>query len=321
MTAPHVPVLLSEVVAALAPRAGGIYVDGTFGAGGYSAAILDAAPCKVFGIDRDPDAIANGDALRRRYDGRLDLIEGRFGEMDALLAARGVALVDGVALDLGVSSMQLDRTERGFSFRAHGPLDMRMEKSGPSAADLVNTASESELAEIISEYGEERHAKRVAKAIVRARTGESIATTGALAEIVRGALPSPRDAQDPATRTFQALRIAVNDELGELDRGLAAAERVLAPGGRLAVVSFHSLEDRRVKNFLRARSGHTPKGSRHLPEARAARAPSFQVPQRRPVGPGTAEIAANPRARSARLRSAIRTAAPAWPRDERSRRD
>ena len=318
---PHVPVLLQEVLSAITPRAGGIYVDGTFGAGGYSAAILEAAPCKVYGIDRDPDAIANGDVLRRRYDGRLDLIEGRFGEMDALLAARGVEIVDGVALDLGVSSMQLDQRARGFSFRADGPLDMRMSQSGASAAELVNTASESELAEIISEYGEERHAKRVAKAIVRARTGDAIATTGALAEIVRGAVPASRDAHDPATRTFQALRIAVNDELGELDRGLAAAERVLAPGGRLAVVAFHSLDDRRVKNFLRARSGHTPKASRHLPEAKAGRAPSFEVPQRRPVGPGMAEIAANPRARSARLRSAIRTAAPAWPRDVRSRRD
>jgi 16S rRNA (cytosine1402-N4)-methyltransferase len=321
MTSPHVPVLLQEVLAAIEPRAGGIYVDGTFGAGGYTAAILDAAPCKVYGIDRDPDAIAGGAALRHRYDGRLDLIEGRFGEMDQLLAARGVALVDGVALDLGVSSMQLDQGARGFSFRAQGPLDMRMEKSGASAADLVNGASESELAEIIFEYGEERHAKRVAKAIVRARTGEAIATTGALAEIVRGAVPAARDAIDPATRTFQALRIAVNDELGELDRGLAAAERVLAPGGRLAVVAFHSLEDRRVKSFLRTRSGQAPKASRHAPEAKSARAPSFEVPQRRPVGPGTAEIAANPRARSARLRSAIRTAAPAWPHDERSRRN
>ena len=320
---PHVPVLLEEVLAAIEPRAGGIYVDGTFGAGGYSAAILDAAPCKVYGIDRDPDAIAQGATLKRKYDGRLDLIEGRFGDMDALLMARGVALVDGVALDLGVSSMQLDQRARGFSFRHDGPLDMRMEKAGASAAELVNTASESELAEIISEFGEERHAKRVAKAIVRARTGEAIATTGALAEIVRGAVHASRDAIDPATRTFQAIRIAVNDELGEIDRGLAAAERVLAPGGRLAVVAFHSLEDRRVKNFLRARSGQTPKASRHAPDAAAgtrARAPSFEVPQRRPVGPGTAEIAANPRARSARLRSAIRTAAATWPREETSRR-
>jgi 16S rRNA (cytosine1402-N4)-methyltransferase len=228
-----------------------------------------------------------------------------------------------VALDLGVSSMQLDRAERGFSFRHDGPLDMRMAKSGASAADLVNRASEGELAGIISVYGEERHAKRVAKAIVKARTGGPIATTGALAEIVRGAVPAGRDALDPATRTFQAIRIAVNDELGEIDRGLAAAERVLAPGGRLAVVAFHSLEDRRVKNFLRARSGQTPKGSRHAPDAAAgmrARPPSFQVPQRRPVGPGPAEFAANPRARSARLRSAIRTAAPAWPREETARR-
>ncbi len=320
MTLPHVPVLLQEVLSAIEPRAGGIYVDGTFGAGAYSAAILDAAPCKVYGIDRDPDAIAGGAALKRKYDGRLDLIEGRFGDMDALLAARGIELVDGVALDLGVSSMQLDQRERGFSFRSDGPLDMRMAKAGPSAADLVNRASEGKLAEIISTYGEERHAKRVAKAIVRARTGGPIATTGALAEIVRGAVPAARDALDPATRTFQALRIAVNDELGEIDSGLAAAERVLAPGGRLAVVAFHSLEDRRVKTFLRARSGQSPKGSRHAPEATARRrAPSFEVPQRRPVGPGPAEIAANPRARSARLRSAIRTAAPPWPREDTRR--
>jgi 16S rRNA (cytosine1402-N4)-methyltransferase len=313
----HVPVLLQETLAALAPRDGGLYVDGTFGAGGYSAAILGAAACRVYGIDRDPDAIAGGEALRRRYDGRLDLIAGRFGAMDDLLAARGVGRVDGVTLDLGVSSMQLDRAERGFSFRFDGPLDMRMEKSGPSAADLVNRASEAELADIITRYGEERHGNRVAKAIVKARKEGPIATTGALAEIVRRAVPQGRDALDPATRTFQALRIAVNDELGEIDRGLAAAERVLAPGGRLAVVAFHSLEDRRVKTFLRARSGQSPRGSRHAPEAAPdgarGRAPTFTVPQRRPVGPGPAEIAANPRARSARLRSAVRTAAPAWP--------
>jgi 16S rRNA (cytosine1402-N4)-methyltransferase len=317
--APHVPVLCAEMLAALAPRDGGIYVDGTFGAGGYSKALLDAARCKVVGIDRDPDAIAGGEALRRRYDGRLDLVEGRFGDMAELLAARGLELVDGVALDLGVSSMQLDRPERGFSFRFDAPLDMRMEKAGPSAADLVNRASESELADIITDYGEERHGRRVAKAIVDARKGGPIATTGALAEIVRGAVPQARDALDPATRTFQALRIAVNDELAEIDRGLAAAERVLKPGGRLAVVAFHSLEDRRVKNFLRARSGQAPRGSRHAPETARGRAPSFQGPQRRPVGPGPAEIAANPRARSARLRSAVRTAAPAWPHGDQFR--
>jgi len=320
MSARHVPVMVNEVVAAIAPRDGGIYVDGTFGAGGYSAAILDAAACTVFGIDRDPDAIAGGETLKRRYDGRLDLIQGRFGDMDSLLEARGVTLVDGVALDLGVSSMQIDRPERGFSFRADGPLDMRMEKHGETAADLVNHASEADLSGIIADFGEERHARRVAKAIVRARKETPIATTAALAAIVRAAVPGGREGIDPATRTFQALRIAVNDELGEIDRGLAAAEAVLAPGGRLAVVSFHSLEDRCVKNFLRARSENAPRGSRHAPEAAQGHAPSFDVPQRRPESPGMTEIAANPRARSARLRSAIRTAAPAWPRDETVRR-
>ncbi|MCW5774224.1 MAG: 16S rRNA (cytosine(1402)-N(4))-methyltransferase RsmH [Rhodospirillaceae bacterium] len=317
---PHIPVMLAEVLAAIAPREGGVYVDGTFGAGGYAGAILDAAPCKVFGIDRDPEAIAAGEAMKRRYDGRLDLIEGRFGDMADLLAARGVGPVDGVALDLGVSSMQLDRAERGFSFRFDGPLDMRMAKAGASAADIVNGASETELAAIIADLGEERHARRVAKAIVRARKDAPIQTTAALAEIVRHAVPASRDGIDPATRTFQALRIAVNDELGEIDRGLSGAEAVLAPGGRLAVVSFHSLEDRRVKNFLRARAGQAPRGSRHAPEAKGERIPSFEVPQRRPVGPGQAEIGANPRARSARLRTAIRTAAPAWPRDASQRR-
>jgi 16S rRNA (cytosine1402-N4)-methyltransferase len=320
MSAPHTPVLLREVLAALEPRDGATYVDGTFGAGGYSAALLDAAACKVFGIDRDPDAIAAGEALRRRYDGRLNLIRGRFGDMAELLAARGVRLVDGVALDLGVSSLQLDRPARGFSFRFDGPLDMRMEQAGPSAADLVNRVSESELTALIADYGEERHARRVAQAVVRARKSAPIATTAALAEIVRRAVPAARGAIDPATRTFQALRIAVNDEMGEIDRGLAAAEKVLAPGGRLAVVSFHSLEDRRVKSFLRARSGHSPRRSRHAPEGGRTRAATFHVPQRRPVGPGPAEIAANPRARSARLRSAIRTSAPPWPDEETTRR-
>jgi 16S rRNA (cytosine1402-N4)-methyltransferase len=312
--------MLAEVLAAIAPREGGIYVDGTFGAGGYAGALLDAAPCKVYGIDRDPEAIAAAAPMKRRYDGRLDLIEGRFGDMAELLADRGVGAVDGVALDLGVSSMQLDRPERGFSFRFDGPLDMRMDKAGPSAADIVNGASEDALAGIIADFGEERHARRVARAIVRARKIAPINTTGALAEIVRRAVPPARDGIDPATRTFQALRIAVNDELGEIDRGLAGAEAVLAPNGRLAVVSFHSLEDRRIKMFLRARAGQTPRGSRHAPDIAAGHAPTFTVPQRRPVGPGPAEIAANPRARSARLRAANRTAAPAWPRDDTPRR-
>ncbi len=319
MTAPgHVPVLLDEVLAAIAPRDGGIYVDGTFGGGGYAQALLGAARCKVYGIDRDPDAITAGTALARRYDGRLDLIHGRFGEMDRLLAARGVALVDGVALDLGVSSMQLDCSERGFSFKSDGPLDMRMEKAGSSAADLVNDASEAELADIIFRYGEERHARRIARAIVGGRRGRRIATTGSLAELVRAALSRAKAAAiDPATRTFQALRIAVNDELGEIDRGLVAAEAVLAERGCLAVVSFHSLEDRRVKSFFRERAGEAPRVSRHAPEAPASGAPTFIVSQRRPVGPGKVEIAANPRARSARLRSAIRTAAAPWPRAHR----
>jgi 16S rRNA (cytosine1402-N4)-methyltransferase len=311
--AAHVPVLLAEVVAALAPRNGGIYVDGTFGGGGYAQAILERAECRVFGIDRDPDAIAAGSRLERAYGGRLALILGRFGEMDDLLAARGVREVDGVALDLGVSSMQLDRPERGFSFRTEGPLDMRMGKTGKTAGELIASLSEGELARILKEYGEERHAGRVARAVVAARTRAGIASTRELAETVRRALPKPSaDGIDPATRTFQALRIAVNDELGELDRGLSAAEILLAAGGQLAVVSFHSLEDRRVKLFLRERSGHGPRASRHRPEIGRIRPPTFVLSQRRPVGPGPVELAANPRARSARLRTATRTSAPPW---------
>ena len=310
---PHRPVMLAEMLDALAPHDGAVYVDGTFGAGGYSRALLDAARCAVWGIDRDPDAIAAGRDLAGAYDGRLHLRQGRFGEMDTILAAAGVARVDGVALDLGVSSMQLDRPERGFSFRADGPLDMRMERQGPSAADLVNGLPEAELADILFRYGEERRARRVARAIAEARRARRIETTGELAEIVRRAVGGGRDQQiDPATRSFQALRIAVNDELGELRRGLIAAERLLAPGGRLAVVSFHSVEDRAVKLFLRERSGAAPRASRHLPDAAAAPAPSFALRRRPALTPGEAEVAANPRARSARLRAAERTAAPAW---------
>jgi len=300
-------VLRDAVIAALAPKDGGRYVDGTFGAGGYSQALLDAAGCSVWGIDRDPDALAAGRALADRYAGRLTLIEGRFGEMEALLARHNVPPVDGVALDLGVSSMQLDRPERGFSFRGDGPLDMRMGRQGQSAADLVNTLPEAELAALIRDYGEERFARRIAGAIVRARP---IARTAQLAEIVRAAVPRTGDAIHPATRTFQALRMAVNDELGELARGLAAAERILAPGGRLAVVTFHSLEDRPVKSFLQRRAGKIPGGSRHFPETETRRAPSFRLLTAKPIVPGADEILANPRARSAKLRAAERTAAP-----------
>ena len=301
----HVPVLAREVVDALRPRDGGRYVDGTFGAGGYSSAVLDRARCQVIALDRDPDAIAAGQVLAERYAPRLRLIEGRFGDMAELLSAEGVDEVDGVALDLGVSSMQFDQADRGFSFRASGPLDMRMERSGPSAADLVNEADEAELADIIWRYGEERKSRRVARAIVEARRQKPIETTGELAEIVRRAVgPQGRDESDPATRTFQALRIAVNDELGELERGLVAAEQVLAPGGRLAVVSFQSLEDRAVKQFVRARAGRLPAPSRHAPPRAQDRAATLSDLTRKPVLPSAGEIAKNPRARSARLRVA-----------------
>jgi 16S rRNA (cytosine1402-N4)-methyltransferase len=309
MSAPrHRPVLLAEVLALLAPRDGGTYVDGTFGAGGYSRAILEAADCAVWGIDRDPDAVALGAALADRYKGRLTVIGGRFGDMKALLGARGVDKVDGIALDVGVSSAQLDIPARGFSFRLDGPLDMRMEQAGASAADLVNSLAESELADLIFQYGEERASRRIAHAIVAARRAKPIATTTELAELVRSVVHARRDAIDPATRTFQALRIAVNDEIGELERTLDAAEALLAAGGRLAVVSFHSLEDREVKEFLRARSGRAPRAGRHLPE-RAAAAPTFRLLHRGAIRPRDSEIAVNPRARSARLRAAERTEA------------
>ena len=310
----HRPVMLTEVLAVLSPRDGGVYVDGTFGAGGYSRAILEAADCVVWAIDRDPDAIRRGEELAAAYAGRLHLVQGQFGEMAALLRERNVTLVDGVALDLGVSSPQLDRPERGFSFRADGPLDMRMGGEGPTAADAVNELDESELADIIYQLGEERHSRRVARAIVEARRQAPITRTLALADIVRRVVPRSRDGIDPATRTFQALRIHVNDELGELDRALVAAETLLAPGGRLAVVAFHSLEDRRVKAFLRARAGASPRTSRHLPAAQEeGRAPTFSLIKGGTIKPSKEETAANPRARSARLRGAERTGAPAWP--------
>jgi len=306
-TALHQPVLLTEVVTALAPRDGAIYVDGTFGAGGYSRAILDAANCTVFAIDRDPDAVAGAKPLLERYAGRLHILQGRFGEMADLLSREGVSAVQGVTLDLGVSSMQLDQAARGFSFRFAGPLDMRMEQQGESAADLVNTMAEQPLADLIFTFGEEKKARRIAKAIIAARALAPITETQQLADIVRRAIgPTPGLRIDPATRTFQALRIAVNDEMGEIDRGLAAAEQVLAPGGRLAVVSFHSLEDRRVKTFLRDRSATAPRASRHLPDLQSKQTAHFRLIAPGGIAPSDAETDRNPRARSARLRVAER---------------
>ena len=309
----HIPVMLREVVAALNPQDGGVYVDGTFGRGGYSEAILAAAATTVFGIDRDPAAVTFGTELGQRYGGRLRVLRGRFGDMHELMRDAGVARVDGVALDLGVSSAQLDEAARGFSFRADGPLDMRMGLDGESAADLVNEAPEGELARIIRDYGDERQARRVARAIVQARAECPLLTTTDLAEIVRKIVhvkPGPGSI-DPATRTFMAIRIHVNDELGELQRGLEAAELLLRPGGRLCVVSFHSLEDRIVKSFLTDRSGRNPRGSRHVPDAPGeAPAPTFNLIERGAVAASDDEARENPRARSAKMRSAERTDAP-----------
>jgi len=296
----HVAVMLAEVVEAMRPRDGAHYVDGTFGGGGYSRALLDAAKCRVLGIDRDPDAIARGRELAARYDGRLTLLQGEFSQVEELLARAGEAQADGVMLDLGVSSFQLDEAERGFSFRADGPLDMRMSKSGRSAADVVNGADEAELTTIIRDLGEERFARKVARAIVAARP---LSRTAQLAELVSKALgpAALRFAIHPATRTFQGLRLYVNDELGELERGLEAAERVLKPQGRLAVVAFHSLEDRIVKQFLTARARPVAT-SRHVPQTIST--PTFRLVGKQPRVPSEAEIARNPRARSARLRVA-----------------
>jgi len=307
--APHIPVLLDEVIHALAPAPGESHVDGTFGAGGYSRAILAAGAARVVGFDRDPQAITEGATLAAG-DERLVLVPERFSRMRDALAERGVDAVNGVVLDIGVSSMQLDQAERGFSFQADGPLDMRMSGEGESAADFVNHADEGEIAEVLRDYGEEPKARRIARAIVAARP---ITRTSELAAAVRKAAGHhPGMKKDPATRAFQAVRIHVNDELGELEGGLDAAEQVLAPGGRLAVVTFHSLEDRIVKRFLKTRSGDVPAGSRHRPAAsEGGPEPTFEAVAR-PVRAGEAEIAANPRARSATLRSARRTLAPAW---------
>jgi 16S rRNA (cytosine1402-N4)-methyltransferase len=305
----HIPVLVRPVVEHLNIRSGGIYVDGTFGAGGYARAILAAADCKVLALDRDQSAVANSAGLVDEAGGRLTVAQSRFSALDEAAESFGITAVDGVVLDLGVSSIQLDTAERGFSFRLDGPLDMRMESDGPNAADVVAAASERTLADVIFTLGEERHSRAVARAIVKARAEAAIRTTGQLADIVSRVVRTRPGDIHPATRTFQALRLFVNDELGELARGLMAAERILRPGGRLVVVSFHSLEDRIVKTFLAARAG-TRAGSRHMPEV-VSRPASFRILTKRPVGPDEAETVANPRARSAKLRAAERTDASA----------
>jgi 16S rRNA (cytosine1402-N4)-methyltransferase len=312
-TQTHVPVLLAEVIDALAPRDGGRYLDGTFGRGGYARALLAAADTRVLGLDRDPEAVAEGRRLEAEMAGRFVMCQGRFGDMEELAEAAGFRPLDGIALDLGVSSPQLDEAARGFSFRHDGPLDMRMGGAAeglPSAADLVNREDETALADIIFQLGEERRARQVAKAIVRARAEAPILRTQQLAEIVRRAVPKSGDGLDPATRTFQALRLKVNDELGELERGLAAAERLLAPGGRLAVVAFHSLEDRAVKRFLAERATDRPRGSRHLPDQVGGHAATFRLLFKGAAKPGQQEIRVNPRAGSARLRAAERIQTP-----------
>ncbi len=308
----HIPVMLAEVVATLAPTEGAAYLDGTFGGGGYSAAILEAAACMLYAVDRDPDAIARGAPLAAHYPGRLQLIEGCFSNMVALLAEHGVSQLDGVVLDLGVSSFQLDQAERGFSFRTDGPLDMRMARHGQTAAELVASLPEEELANILYTYGEERLSRRIAKTIVAARAEAPILTTQRLAEVIRSKVPRDPSGIDSATRSFQALRIVVNDELGEVERGLAAALSLLAPGGRLVVVAFHSLEDRIVKRFMQQACGRSPGASRHAPASLAAGSgvAPYRLLTPRALRPGDAELDVNPRARSARLRALEKLGAP-----------
>lgn len=300
---PHIPVLLNEVVESIAPKDGGVYVDGTFGAGGYTRAVLDAADCTVYAIDRDPDAIREGQKLVDAYKGRLHLLHGTFGEMAELMRGEGVDFVDGVMLDIGVSSMQIDRAERGFSFQKDGALDMRMSQNGLSAADVLNTFGEREIADIIYKYGEERFSRRIAAAVVEQRKTAPFKTTLEFADLIRRTVPHKREDIDPATRSFQALRIYVNDELGQLESGLSAAHDLLKAGGRMAIVSFHSLEDRIVKTFMQEKSGKTANPSRYMPvvEKQAA---TLKTITKKPILPTESETKFNPRARSARLRVA-----------------
>jgi 16S rRNA (cytosine1402-N4)-methyltransferase len=314
MTAPgHKPVLVEEVIEVLAPVDGAVILDGTYGGGGYARAVLAVADCTVLAVDRDPEAMQRAWAHAGR-DPRLVPAPGHFGLLDAIARAAGREAVDGVMLDLGVSSYQIDEGERGFSFMRDGPLDMRMDKRGPTAADVVNNAAEGDLVGILQHLGEETQARRIVRTLSARRKERPFETTLDLAETIEAAVGGRRGARThPATKSFQALRMYVNDEAGELARALAAAERALKPGGRLAVVSFHSIEDRLVKTFLRQRSGDMPGVSRHLPGAMAGPAPTFEVLQRKPVEPGDAETDSNPRARSAKLRWALRTSAPSWP--------
>ena len=310
-TTGHIPVMLAEVLETLSPRDGGVYVDGTFGAGGYTRAILEAADCTVYAIDRDPAAIERAKPFQKQYGDKLQMLHGCFGDAENLLAAAGVESIDGFVLDLGVSSIQLETPERGFSFQSDGPLDMRMSLAGLSARDVVNKAAETDLADILFTYGEERASRAIAKKIVAARALSPIETTLQLVDVIHSVLPMHGGLKtDTATRTFQALRIYVNDELGELERALDAAENLLAIDGRLVVVSFHSLEDWRVKNFFREKSGREPNASRHLPQRPDAPVPSFRMEANNGVKPSQEEISRNARSRSAHLRYGIRTSAP-----------
>jgi 16S rRNA (cytosine1402-N4)-methyltransferase len=309
----HVPVMLDEVLHALEPRDGALYIDGTFGAGGYSRGILSAAETRLIGIDRDPSVLPAADQLTRAAGKRFAFVQAAFGDMEHVVKESGGEFVDGIVLDIGVSSMQIDQAERGFSFMRAGPLDMRMSDKGPTAADAVNRLGEADLADIFYVYGEERKSRRVAKFIVEARKDSPIETTDRLAEIISNSLGGKHSKIHPATKSFQALRIFVNDELGELAKALSAAEKLLSPLGRLVVVTFHSLEDRMVKTFLRSRCGMSGGGgSRHVPAVEAGPAPSFRLLSRKAVVAGEAETDVNPRARSAKLRLGVRTEAEAW---------